>query len=158
MAKRSAGLLMFRWRANALEVFLVHPGGPFWAKKDLGVWSIPKGEYAEGEDALAAARREFEEETGMAAGGEPIPLNDIRQPGGKVVSAWALAGDCDASKVRSNMFSMEWPPKSGRTKEFPEIDRGEWFPIEAARAKLLKGQLGFLVELASKLGYDSEVL
>ena len=154
MAKRSAGLLMFRWRGDALEVFLVHPGGPFWAKKDLGAWSIPKGEYSESEDALAAARREFAEETGMDAAGEPTPLKDIRQPGGKVVRAWALEGDCDASGVRSNMFSMEWPPKSGRTQEFPEIDRGEWFPIEAARAKLLKGQLGFLVELASKLGYS----
>jgi predicted NUDIX family NTP pyrophosphohydrolase len=148
---------MFRWREVALEVFLVHPGGPFWAKKDLGAWSIPKGEYSEGEDALAAARREFEEETGMAAAGEPIPLKDIRQPGGKIVKAWALEGDLDASSVRSNMFSMEWPPKSGRTQEFPEIDRGEWFPIEAARTKLLKGQAGFLVELASKLGYDSKV-
>ena len=157
MAKRSAGLLMFRWRADALEVFLVHPGGPFWAKKDLGAWSIPKGEYTEGEDALTAARREFAEETGTAAAGEPIPLKDVKQPGGKIVSAWALEGDCDASKVRSNMFSMEWPPKSGKTKEFPEIDRGEWFRIEAARSKILKGQVEFLVELASKLGYDFKI-
>jgi predicted NUDIX family NTP pyrophosphohydrolase len=157
MAKRSAGLLMFRWGGGAVEVFLVHPGGPFWAKKDLGAWSIPKGEYSEGEDALTAARREFEEETGIAPAGEVIPLKDVRQPGGKVVKAWALEGDCDATSVRSNMFSMEWPPKSGRTQEFPEIDRGGWFPIDAARAKLLKGQLGFLVELASKLGYDFKV-
>ena len=157
MAKRSAGLVMFRWRGDGLEVFLVHPGGPFWAKKDLGAWSIPKGEYSEGEDALAAARREFEEETGMAVAGEPIPLKDIKQPGGKVVRAWAMEGDFDSSSVRSNLFSMEWPPKSGRTQEFPEIDRGEWFPIEAAQTKLLKGQVGFLVELASKLGYDLRV-
>jgi len=148
---------MFRWRGDVLEVFLVHPGGPFWAKKDLGAWSIPKGEYAEGEDALIAARREFAEETGMAAAGEPILLKDVKQPGGKVVTVWALEGDCDASKVRSNMFSMEWPPKSGKTKEFPEIDRGEWFRIEAARSKILKGQVEFLVELASKLGYDFKI-
>jgi len=141
---------MFRWRGDSLEVFLVHPGGPFWAKKDLGAWSIPKGEYSEGEDALTAAYREFEEETGFAAAGELIPLTDVKQPGGKIVTVWGVEGDCDASIVRSNLFSMEWPPKSGRTQEFPEIDRGEWFPIEAARAKVLKGQLGFLDELASK--------
>src|SRR5947208_13861409 len=108
MAKPSAGLLMFRWRGDVLEVFLVHPGGPFWAKKDLGAWSIPKGEYAEGEDALAAARREFVEETGIAAAGEPIHLKDIRQPSGKIVKAWALEGDFGASSVRSNTFAMEW--------------------------------------------------
>ncbi len=158
MAKRSAGLLMFRWRGNALEVFLVHPGGPFWAKKDLGAWSIPKGEYSEGEDALAAARREFAEETGMDAAGEPIPLSEIRQASGKIVKAWAVEGDLDASSVRSNTFSIEWPPKSGRTQEFPEVDRGEWFPIEAARAKILEGQAGFLIEVASKVGYDFKVL
>jgi predicted NUDIX family NTP pyrophosphohydrolase len=155
MAKLSAGLLMFRWRGDALEVFIVHPGGPFWAKKDLGAWSIPKGEYAEGEDALATAQREFEEETSIAPpAGELIQLTDIKQPSGKIVSAWAIEGDCDASSVSSNMFSMEWPPKSGRSQEFPEIDRGDWFPIETARLKLLKGQSGFLDELASKVGYQ----
>ncbi|MEX2261921.1 MAG: NUDIX domain-containing protein [Bryobacteraceae bacterium] len=153
MAKRSAGLLLFRRRNGGLEVFLVHPGGPFWAKKDLGAWSIPKGEYSEGEDPLTAARREFEEETGIAPEGELIQLTDIKQPSGKIVRAWALEGDCDASTVRSNMFSMEWPPKSGKMREFPEIDRGEWFSIEVARTKILKGQMGFLDELASKLGY-----
>ena len=148
MPKRSAGLLMFRWRGEELEVFLVHPGGPFWAKKDAGAWSIPKGEYAEDEDPLTAARREFEEETGMAAAGEFIPLTDIKQAGGKIVKAWAIEGDCDAAAAKSNMFSMEWPPKSGRMREFPEIDRAEWFPIGAAREKLLKGQVGFLDQLA----------
>jgi len=141
-AKRGAAYVQMerkRSRRSFSSIQAVH----FGLRKILGVWSIPKGEYAEGEGRTGGSAPEFEEETGMDAGGEPIPLNDIRQPGGKVVSAWALAGDCDASKVRSNMFSMEWPPKSGRTKEFPEIDRGEWFPIEAARAKLLKGQLGF---------------
>ena len=142
---------MFRWRGDALEVFLVHPGGPYWAKKDSGAWSIPKGEYPGDEDPLAAARREFEEETGIAAAGELIPLTEITQPGGKIVKAWAIEGDCDAANVRSNLFSMEWPPKSGRMQEFPEIDRGEWFPIEAARDKLLKGQVGFLDQLASKI-------
>ncbi len=151
MPKRSAGLLMFRWRGEDLEVFLVHPGGPFWAKKDLGAWSIPKGEYPGDEDPLTAARREFEEETGFAAAGEFIPLADITQPGGKIVKAWAIEGDCEAADVRSNMFSMEWPPKSGRMQEFPEIDRGEWFPLESARDKLLKGQVGFLDQLASKI-------
>lgn len=158
MAKRSAGLLIFRWKGDGLEVFIVHPGGPFWAKKDLGAWSIPKGEYFEGEHPLTAARREFEEETGIAPAGELIQLTDIKQSSGKIVKAWALEGDCDASALRSNTFSMEWPPKSGRTAEFPEIDRGEWFPIEAARAKLLKGQVRFLDELASKVGYQRSLL
>ena len=157
MAKRSAGLLLYRWRGDRLEVLLVHPGGPFWTKKDLGAWSIPKGEILEGEDAIVAARREFEEETGFAVTGKFIPLKEIKQAGGKIVQAWALEGDCDASAVRSNLFSMEWPPKSGKTREFPEVDRAEWFSIEAAREKLLKSQTDFLEELASKLGYHFEV-
>ena len=152
MPKLSAGLLMFRRRGDTLEVLLVHPGGPFWAKKDLGAWSIPKGEYTEGEDALAAARREFEEETGFAATGEFLQLTDLRQPGGKIVSAWAFEGDCDPSLARSNTFSMEWPPGSGKTREFPEVDRAAWFTIETARLKLLKGQKGFLGELAEEAG------
>ena len=140
---------MFRWREQALEVFLVHPGGPFWTNKDLGAWSIPKGEYSEDEDALAAARREFQEETGMAAMGEPMPLTDIKQQGGKIVKAWAMEGDFDAATLRSNTFSMEWPPKSGRMQEFPEVDRGAWFSLEAAREKLIKAQAAFLDQLAA---------
>jgi len=151
MAKRSAGMLMFRTRGRDIEVFLVHPGGPFWAKKDAGAWSIPKGEYAEGEDPLNAARREFEEETGVSPRGQPVPLADLRQPGGKLVKAWAMEGDCDPAKLRSNLFSMEWPPKSGRRQEFPEVDRGDWFSLKAARGKILKGQAGFLDQLASVL-------
>src|SRR5687767_12795235 len=127
MPKLSAGLLMFRRRQGVIEVFLVHPGGPFWAKKDLGAWTLPKGEYTESEDPLDAAKREFEEETGIQPNGEFIPLGQIRQTGGKIASAWAFEGDCDPSKIRSNLFSMEWPPRSGRMQEFPEIDRGEWF-------------------------------
>jgi predicted NUDIX family NTP pyrophosphohydrolase len=153
MAKHSAGLLMFRRRGDALEVFLVHPGGPFWAKKDLGAWSIPKGEYSADEDPLAAARREFEEETGIAPEGRLIRLSDIKQPSGKVIEAWAFEGDCDASCVRSNLFPMEWPPRSGTIREFPEIDRGSWFPIEEGRARIVKGQRGFLNELASRIGH-----
>ncbi len=158
MAKRSAGLLMFRGRGETLEVFLVHPGGPFWAKKDLGAWSIPKGEYSDDEDALVAAYREFQEETGFAPMGTPIPLTEIKQPGGKMVKAWGIEGDCDASQLRCNLFSMEWPPKSGKILEFPEVDRGEWFPVEAARIKLLHRQVGFLEELTSKLGGERERL
>jgi predicted NUDIX family NTP pyrophosphohydrolase len=147
MAKLSAGLLLFRRTANGLEVFLVHPGGPFFAKKDLGCWSIPKGEYTEDEDPLAAALREFQEETGFTVAGEFIPLKELRQPGGKIVKTWAVEGDLNASGLRSNMFSMEWPPKSGKIREFPEVDRGEWFSIEVARTKLLPGQAGFLDQL-----------
>jgi predicted NUDIX family NTP pyrophosphohydrolase len=143
---------MFRHRGDVLEVFLVHPGGPFWAKRDLGAWSIPKGEYSESEDPVAAARREFEEETGVVPEGRLIQLGDFKQPSGKIVKAWAFEGDCDASRIRSNMFSVEWPPKSGRMQEFPEIDRGEWFSLEVARTKILNGQVGFLDELARKAG------
>jgi len=152
MAKRSAGLLMFRRRGPKLEVFLVHPGGPFWVKKDSGAWSIPKGEYSEGADPVETARREFEEETGMSPRGPLMFLAELQQPGGKLVKAWAMEGDCDPAKLRSNVFPMEWPPKSGNVREFPEVDRGDWFPMEAARAKLLKGQRGFLDELARRLG------
>ena len=154
MAKLSAGFLMFRWRGTTPEVFIVHPGGPFWAKKDDGAWSIPKGEYAEDEDPLSAARREFEEETGIAPDGDPVALTDVKQPSGKIVKAWALEGDCDAAAVKSNMFSMEWPPKSRRMQEFPEVDRAAWFPLEVAQIKLLKGQVGFIEQLAAKLHYE----
>lgn len=151
MPKLSAGLLMFRRRYSALEVLLVHPGGPFWKNKDDGGWSIPKGEYPQGDDALEAAQREFREETGFEPGIDLIALGEIRQPSGKVVSAWAFEGDCDPAALQSNTFSIEWPPKSGQTREFPEVDRAGWFPIEAARTKILKGQVGFLDRLVSKL-------
>jgi predicted NUDIX family NTP pyrophosphohydrolase len=151
MKRVSAGLLMFRRRHSDLEVLLVHPGGPYWRKKDLGSWSIPKGEYTEGETALAAAMREFEEETGIKPSGEFTPLDDIRQPSGKIITAWAFEGDCSPAEIRSNLFSMEWPPKSGETREFPEIDRASWFSLENARARILKGQAGFLDRLISRV-------
>ncbi len=147
MSKHSAGLLMYRRRQGVIEVFLVHPGGPFWAKKDLGAWSLPKGEFDPEEDALAAARREFAEETGFAAEGEFIPLTPRKQPSGKIIQAWAFAGDCDPGAVKSNTFTQEWPPRSGRQQEFPEIDRAGWFTLEEAKDKIIKGQVGFLEEL-----------
>ena len=154
MSKKSAGLLLYRFRNRHPEVFLVHPGGPYWMKKDLGAWSIPKGEYSEGEDPFDAARREFFEEIGFEAKGEFKELVALRQPGGKRIMVWAFQGDCDAGAIRSNTFSMEWPPKSGRQAEFPEIDRAEWFSVEIARKKILKGQVGFIDELCATLGYD----
>jgi predicted NUDIX family NTP pyrophosphohydrolase len=138
---------MYRRRRGVLEVFLVHPGGPFWAGKDAGAWSIPKGEYTLAEDPLAAARREFTEETGLTAAGEFIPLTPLKQPGGKIIHAWAVQGDCDPGAIRSNTFSLEWPPRSGRRQDFPEVDRAAWFPLAAAREKITQGQLGFLEEL-----------
>jgi predicted NUDIX family NTP pyrophosphohydrolase len=152
MAKTSAGLLMYRIRPGGVEVFLVHPGGPFWAKKDAGAWSIPKGEYVDGKGPLAAARREFEEETGIVPDGPFIELGAVRQAGGKVVTAWAFEGDCDPAAIRSNTFTLEWPPGSGRAREFPEVDRAGWFDLEAAEEKILKGQLPFLRRLAECLG------
>ncbi len=153
MPKLSAGVLLFRRTPVAVEVLLVHPGGPFWKNKDAGAWSIPKGEYESGEDALAAAFREFEEETGfrLDAGGTVIPLGDVRQAGSKIVTAWALERDLDAALIRSNTFELEWPPKSGKLQQFPEIDRAEWFGFSAARERLLKGQLAFLTRLAEAL-------
>jgi predicted NUDIX family NTP pyrophosphohydrolase len=147
MRKKSAGLLLFRRRDNLLEVFLVHPGGPYWANNDLGSWSIAKGEYEEKENALEVAKREFLEETGCAVDGEFIPLGQIKQPSGKIITAWALEGDCDAGSIASNTFSLEWPPKSGRMQEFPEVDRAEWFSIDSAKERILKGQRGFLEKL-----------
>ena len=139
-SKRSAGLLLHRRRDGILEVFLVHPGGPFWTKKDAGAGTIPKGEIDAGEDELAAARRETAEETGFTPEGQFVPLPPIRQKAGKVVVAWAVETDCDPAQLRSNVFSMEWPPRSGRMGEFPEVDRGAWFPIEEARVKMLEAQ------------------
>jgi len=151
MSKRSAGLLMYRRRGSALEVFLVHPGGPFWAKKDAGAWSIPKGEYLEQEEPLEAAKREFVEETGFAADGSFLDLGDLKQPGGKIITAWASEGDCDPGKLHSNTFKMEWPPRSGRQIEVPEVDQGSWYTIEEARVRLLAGQREFLDRLLRRI-------
>jgi predicted NUDIX family NTP pyrophosphohydrolase len=147
MPKQSAGLLLYRKRRGSLEVFLVHPGGPFWANKDDGSWSIPKGEFDEGENPLDAAKREFREETGRAAEGEFQPLKPIRQRGGKIVYAWAVHNDLEPAADKSNTFSMEWPRGSGKIRKFPEIDRAEWFKIDLARRKILKSQLGLLEQL-----------
>ena len=152
MPKHSAGLLPFRERAAQLEVFLVHPGGPYWANKDDGAWTIAKGEIMDGEDPLLAARREFEEETGFAPEGEPIALQPVQQAGGKIVHAWAVRAELDARAVRSTTFTMEWPPRSGRVAVFPEVDRAAWFTLAVARRKILEGQLGFLDELEGKRG------
>jgi len=142
---------MFRKSHDEVQVFLVHPGGPFWKKKDEGAWSIPKGEYAEGEEPLDAAKREFEEETGFTAGGEFIELGAIKQPSGKLITAWAFEGDCSPEAIRSNGFTMEWPPKSGQQQEFPEVDRADWFTLGDARKRILKGQTEFLDRLVSRL-------
>jgi predicted NUDIX family NTP pyrophosphohydrolase len=134
-----------------LEIFLLHPGGPYWAGKDLGVWSIPKGEYDAGTDPLEAARREYREETGCEAGSDCLALTPRKQPSGKIISAWAFAGDCDLEAIRSNTFSLEWPPHSGRLQEFPEVDRAGWFRPETAKEKILPGQKGFIEELQTLL-------
>jgi predicted NUDIX family NTP pyrophosphohydrolase len=147
MPKQSAGLLVYRRRNRALEVFLVHPGGPFWQNKDLGAWSIPKGEFAADGDPLETAQREFQEETGFVATGDFLPLTPRKQPSGKTVHAWAFQGDYDPARLESNTFQLEWPPKSGMLKEVPEVDRAEWFSLEVAREKILPGQWGFLDEL-----------
>lgn len=150
MSKKSAGLLLFRETTNGLEVLLVHPGGPYWAKKDEGSWSIAKGEF-DNEDPLEAAKREFEEEMGVTPTGDFLPLEPLKQPSGKLVFAWALSSDFDPASLKSNMFSMEWPPKSGQQQQFPEIDRAEWFRIDTAKRKILKGQSPFLDQLLKKL-------
>jgi predicted NUDIX family NTP pyrophosphohydrolase len=152
VARRSAGILLYRERDGGIEVLLVHPGGPFWAKKDLGAWSIPKGEYEEGDDPLASALREFEEETGTRP--EPtgvVELGSVVQRGGKQVTAWALAGDLDPASVHSNTFTMEWPPRSGRQAEFPEVDRAEWFGLDQAREKLNAVQAELVDRLVARV-------
>jgi predicted NUDIX family NTP pyrophosphohydrolase len=156
MGKMSAGIVLYRRRGVELEVFLVHPGGPFWTKKDAGAWSIPKGEYEPGNDAFAAALREFEEETGAACPtGEARSLDTVKLSSGKVISAWAIDGDCDARAIRSNLFSMEWPPKSGKMQEFPEVDRAEWFGLVAAHKKIHPMQGAFLDRLVELVRTDS---
>jgi predicted NUDIX family NTP pyrophosphohydrolase len=152
MPQRSAGILLYRLTGPVPEVLLVHPGGPFWAKKDAGAWSIPKGEIDANEDPLAAARREFAEETGMAPAGEPVALGDFPYRSGKIVTVFALRGDFDVAGLRSNTFSMEWPRKSGRTAAFPEVDRAGWFTLVEAEAKLVTGQRPILAALAKRLG------
>lgn len=147
MAKKSAGLVMYRISSGALEVLLVHPGGPYWAKKDLGAWSVPKGEYTEEEDPFEAALREFEEELGFKPAGDFIPLTPIKQKSGKSVTAWAFEGDWDSGNVTSNTFTIEWPPRSGKMQEFPEVDRAEWFRLREARRRILSAQAKFLDEL-----------
>jgi len=146
---------MYKRTAEGLRLLLVHPGGPFWAKKDAGAWSIPKGEYGDGEDALTVARREFAEELGRApqvkAPAELWPLGELVQPGRKVVTAWALEGDLDVGTVTSNTFEIEWPPKSGRRQAFPEVDRAEWFTPEEARTRILPGQEPFIDRLLERL-------
>ena len=149
--KQSAGILAYRFRSDRLEVFLVHPGGPYWSNKDAGAWSIPKGEYEDTEDPLAAAQREFAEETGVHLAGEFRKLTSRKQRSGKVIHAWALEADVDVAKLRSNTFTIEWPPGSGIVAEFPEVDRGEWFWIATAMAKINPGQRGFLEELQQVL-------
>ncbi len=138
--KHSAGLLLYRRTDAGVEVLLVHPGGPFWARRDEGAWSIPKGEVGAGEDAFAAALREFAEEVGAPPAGDPIALAPVRQAGGKLVQAWALAGDLDPAAIRSNTFTLEWPPRSGLQREFPEVDRAAWFSLDEASRRVNRGQ------------------
>ena len=151
MPKLTAGLLLYRRRGDQVEVFLVHPGGPLWAKKDAAAWSIPKGEANEGEDLLCAAQREFTEETGFAVGGEFIPLGALRTSSAKISHVWAVEANVDSEKIVSNTFEMEWPPKSGRRAEFPEVDRAAWFSIAVAAEKIHRGQVEFLTRLEAKL-------
>jgi predicted NUDIX family NTP pyrophosphohydrolase len=149
-SRTSAGLLLFRKRDGSTEVFLVHMGGPFWARKDEGAWSIPKGEFDK-EAPLDAALREVKEETGVEPAGDFIELTPVKQPSGKTVYAWAVEWDCDPTQIKSNTFTMEWPKGSGKMREFPEVDRATWFPLEEARSKILKGQLPLLAEFEGKL-------
>ena len=150
MAKQSAGILLYRIVDSQLQVFLVHPGGPFFKNKDEGSWSIPKGEFADGENPLDAAKREFLEETGQSVNGNFIELKSIQQKGGKTVHAWAVEGDIDHERIVSNIFEIEWPPRSGKKQTFPEIDRAAWFGIETAKRKINSAQVDLIDELQSK--------
>ncbi len=151
MPRKSAGILMYRRERDGLRLLLVHMGGPFWAKKDLGAWSIPKGEYGEGEDPLVVAKREFQEELGREPTGEFLDLGEVVQPGRKIVHAWAVEGDFDVRRLVSNTFELEWPPKSGRRQSFPEVDRAEWFTLAEARNRILAGQRRLIDRLAARL-------
>jgi predicted NUDIX family NTP pyrophosphohydrolase len=154
--RRSAGLLVYRRRPDACEVFLIHPGGPFWQAKDSGAWSIPKGELSGDESSLDAARREFAEETGFEITSDFRPLAPTKQRGGKIIEAWAVEGDCDPAEIRSNTFTTEWPPHSGQVQEFPEVDRAAWFTIDDARGRITAGQRGFLDQLCQLLNRASD--
>ena len=151
MNKRSAGIVLYRQRGSELEVLLVHPGGPLWAKRDDGSWSIPKGLYEGDEDPFVAAKREFEEETGLLPEGKFFELGTFGQPGGKIIAAWAVNGEFDPANLKSNCFSLEWPPKSGRIQDYPEVDRAGWFNVAGAMRKILKGQAPILQALLSRL-------
>lgn len=152
MPKQAAGILLYRRRAGTLQVLLAHPGGPLWARKDAAAWTLPKGQFTGDELPLDAARREFEEEMGSAPAGDFQPLGTVKQPSGKVIHAWAAESDFDVTTVRSNLFEMEWPPKSGQMGQFPEVDRAQWFSIDEARGKIIKGQSPFLERLLALLG------
>lgn len=156
MPKISAGLLPYRWRGRRLEVFLVHPGGPFWARRDLGAWSVAKGEAEPGEALLAAAHREFTEETGFVLTAPAVALAPVRQPGGKVVHAWAIPADIDPAALRSGTFSLEWPPRSGTIRLFPEVDRGAWFALPEAAERILAAQTPLLDELRRLVDPDGD--
>ncbi|MGN6569700.1 MAG: NUDIX domain-containing protein [Flavipsychrobacter sp.] len=151
MPKKSAGILAYRWAGVELQVLLVHPGGPFWARKDAGAWSIPKGEFSDDEDPLAAAKREMQEELGVAPDGKYVPLTPIRQKSGKQVYAWAVETNIDTEKIVSNTFAIEWPPASGKMKEFPEIDKAEWYSLTATKEKINPAQFAFVAELQQLL-------
>lgn len=153
MSKKSAGILMYRFNDKQIEILLVHPGGPFWAKKDIGAWSIPKGEFDD-EEAMTVAKREFFEETGVHIKAELAPLTAQKQKGGKVIYAWAVEGNLDPSNIKSNLFELEWPPKSGQKQKFPEVDKAEWFPLPIARQKVNPGQVALIDELIEKLSLD----
>ena len=151
MAKQSAGILLFKTEDHQLQFFLVHPGGPFWQKKDAGAWSIPKGEFTDDEDALSAARREFQEETGITLTGDFIKLTPVRQKAGKTIFAWAVEGNADPANISSNFFSMEWPPGSGKSKQFPEVDKAGWYPADEAIQKINPAQAELITELQNKI-------
>jgi predicted NUDIX family NTP pyrophosphohydrolase len=155
--KRSAGLLMYKYNEDYLEVLLGHMGGPFWVNKDKGAWSIIKGEYGEDEDPFLAAKREFVEETGLEPSGDFKELKEIKQPSGKHIKIWAFKGDFNPENLKCNTFELEWPPKSGIFQNFPEIDRVAWLPTNIAKEKILKGQIGFIDDLCALLNYDSSI-
>ena len=157
MAKQSTGILLYRLHNQQPEVFLIHPGGPFWARKDLHAWSIPKGEFSDDEDSLDAARREFEEETGKSVSGDFIELSPVKQKGGKMVYCYACEGDIDVKQIKSNTFEMEWPPRSGKKQTFPEIDCGEWFDPPNAKLKILESQAVFIDELLMRIASGKRI-